>query len=258
MVHAHGYVVAIKDDRGQVLRESSKREVFLPEDSHYSILLKNKSRNRSVVDVEIDGMDALGGKQLIIPAFGDLNLERFVLDGDLTRGRKFKFVSADHHDVIDPSSPKNGEIKVTFWEEINPPTPNLGIITPEKPRPRPIKKPTFPYDPIDPWNPHNPWNPWDRGPYFYTCKSDGSKSFCSTRGTEIINNYSDNVGATVEGNYSRQRFNECEIGDLSRSATVIKIYLRLHGSYITTKDTKRIEPKPYVIVDGRKYVLDED
>lgn len=117
MMHSNGFVLAVKHS-GQVLRELNG-EVFLPFNSEYSLFLKNTNNVRSVCSVKIDGTDVLGGSELIVPANGSLDLERFLSSGDMESGNRFKFVPLSDPNVSDPTSSENGTIEVTFWKELS-------------------------------------------------------------------------------------------------------------------------------------------
>jgi len=95
------------------ISEFSKREanVFLPFNTEYQILIKNNNCRRMLLDIEIDGMSI--GNNLIIDANSTGTVERFV-----NVASKFKFVSLDNENVVDPTSKKNGEVKIrTVLEE---------------------------------------------------------------------------------------------------------------------------------------------
>jgi len=64
--------------------------VRLPFGEEYTILLKNMSTQRAVVDVEIDGSDVLDGTQLVIAPNTELELKGF-MKGDRAR-KAFKFI----------------------------------------------------------------------------------------------------------------------------------------------------------------------
>jgi hypothetical protein len=115
MTHHNDFILAIKY-HGQVLRESNGK-VFLPFNSEYSLLLKNNRSYRATAQVFIDGMDVSDGREFVIDAHSNMEIERFLLDGNFDKGNKFKFVKSDHKDVVDPSSSDNGIVKVIFWEE---------------------------------------------------------------------------------------------------------------------------------------------
>jgi len=118
MMFQNGFVMAVKGQSKKVLREING-QVFLPFHSEYSLLLKNNNMQRCVCSVSIDGTDVLGGHEIIIDSHGSIDLERFMIDGDLNRGQKFKFVPLCDSRVQDPSSGENGIIEVKFWPEKN-------------------------------------------------------------------------------------------------------------------------------------------
>lgn len=84
------FVVVVKAN-GKILREFNDI-VRLPFGTEYSILLKNLDTRRAVVNVEVDGDDVLGGYRLIIDGNDEIELKRFVVNGDLFSGPKFKFI----------------------------------------------------------------------------------------------------------------------------------------------------------------------
>lgn len=90
MMYNEKLVASVKAG-GKILREQ-KDTVFLPFGSEYSILLKNLNSVKAKVSVEIDGEDALDGRSLILDANESLDLERFIKNGNLNEGPKFKFI----------------------------------------------------------------------------------------------------------------------------------------------------------------------
>jgi hypothetical protein len=92
MMYNKKIVVAIKTG-GKVLREQYRDGnsiVHLPFGVEYSLLLKNLSTQRALVNVEIDGRNVTDGG-MIVDANREVNLER-AINGDLNSGRKFKFI----------------------------------------------------------------------------------------------------------------------------------------------------------------------
>lgn len=232
MSYKNGFIAAIKVD-GKVLREkadimrnTSERTVFLPYDSEYAIFLKNNNSNRCLVHIDIDGMDALGGQGFILNGYQSFDLERFILDGDLDKGRKFKFVRLDHPDVVDPSSKDNGLIIIKFTEEK---TDTSWIW----------------YD-AAPWTQPIPWNPWkisgsgQNTLYSASVGSKGSRSmgFMDTGSVEVKCS-SDQAGATVEGSESRQKFGTASFGNHGETHEV-RIRLRARKSPLLVRDTKYV------------------
>ena len=265
MMFKQGFVVAIRNDNGEVLRESSGQEVYLPFESEYSLRLKNNNNRRAVAEIFIDGTKVLGDHKIIVDANSFVDVERFCIDGDLNSGRKLRFVKADESDsrVQDPTSPENGIVKVRFWLEKNDRTIIIN---------------------------HNPWgHNWDYWswkkhthnyeydpPDYVTGKQDrvsgsGKKGgFCAPPGDSSSTmgyvenvgsssvNYSCNLndsleikssagfmhrgveekGATVEGSYSSQSFSEGTIGELETRYTEIVLTIKASKSPVTVRDTR--------------------
>lgn len=89
-MHKQNFVMAVKVG-GKVLREFDN-SVYIPFGSEYSILLKNVSNKKAKVTVFIDGQDALDGTALIIDARSDVDLKRFIKNGNFEHGNSFKFI----------------------------------------------------------------------------------------------------------------------------------------------------------------------
>lgn len=233
MMYSAGFVVVVKNENGQVLRENKNKEVFLPYNSQYSILIKNKNNRRAVASVFIDGTDVLGGQRLIIDENSDFNLERFCIDGDLYNGKKFKFVEKNHPDVQDPTSLDLGQIRVRFWLEkdkasmpLSPPMfdPHSYWINPTKP--------WQPYKPWDSRNPLQPYEPW--------AKYESSVIRCNYT-LDDFSKYGENeTGGTVEGGQSSQSFNTGYVGELEYGSTDIVLQLRANKQSITVQNSKHI------------------
>lgn len=91
MMYSNKLAAAIKS-AGKVLREFDKDKVYLPFGSEYSIYLKNMNSVRAVAHVTIDGKDVGGGRGFIVPANGTIDIERFITNGNLAEGNRFKFI----------------------------------------------------------------------------------------------------------------------------------------------------------------------
>ena len=89
MMYESKLAAAIKVN-GKVLREF-KDTVHIPFGSEYTILLKNLNTTRAVVNVFIDGDDTVPGGLVIDPG-REIDLERWVKNGNLTEGNRFKFI----------------------------------------------------------------------------------------------------------------------------------------------------------------------
>ena len=89
MMYNNKIAVAIKVN-GKVLREF-KDKVYLKFGSEYSILIKNLNSVRAIFNIKIDGQDVVPGG-LVLNANQEIDLERWIKNGNLTTGNKFKFI----------------------------------------------------------------------------------------------------------------------------------------------------------------------
>lgn len=89
MMYQNKLVAALKAN-GKVLREM-KDTVYIPYNSEYSILLKNLNTVRAIAHITIDGTDVIPGG-LVISAGQEIDIERFVSNGNLSQGNRFKFI----------------------------------------------------------------------------------------------------------------------------------------------------------------------
>jgi hypothetical protein len=201
--YTQGFVVSIIGSNGKVIRESNvnnQRVVRLPFDSEYKIRIQNKNLTRAYVKVLIDGTEVHTGK-LILRGNSSVDLERFDLDGNLSSGRKFKFVPLTNSDVQDPTSKENGILEVIFEEEI---VSGYTITT------------------------NHPHTGVLRGMSGMGSFSDGviGSSFAfnnAVEGSNVATNSAVNLGATVEGDISTQAFVVSHENFATRSPVSIKI-----------------------------------
>lgn len=204
MAYDNGFVVAILAN-GQTLRESGGN-VYLPYGTEYTIRLKNKNWRRAVANVSIDGTSiAQGG--FVIPMNGSIDIERFVVDGDLSSGRKFKFVDLNSPGVQDPTSDDNGLIVVEFELEKEP---------------EPLVIHSYPFVGY-----------LDSQPRFGSSTGgyvDGTVTYGYGGGGGTMNccamNMADDRGATVEGSYSNQQFYSTQVDTDPFTSTRIQLRLR--------------------------------
>lgn len=89
-MHKDNLIVAVKAN-GKILREF-KDTTYVPFGTQYSILIKNLESKRALVKVWIDGTDATEGTSLVIDPNSEIELERFIRNGNLKEGNKFKFI----------------------------------------------------------------------------------------------------------------------------------------------------------------------
>lgn len=148
MTYKNHVVCAVKVG-GKVLRESGD-VVTLPFGSEYSLFFKNLNSVRVQIKVSIDGTDATEDTWIIIQPNSSLELERFIKNGNLSSGNRFKFIERsqeieDHRGI----GAEDGIIRVEYKTE---------RVQPE------IAIPRIKY--YDEWypGPHPRW-PYDSWPY---------------------------------------------------------------------------------------------
>lgn len=90
MMYHNKLAIAVKSN-GKVLREF-KDTAFIPFGSEYTLLIKNLNSVRVQVRVEIDGTDATEGTHLVIAPNSEMELKRFIKNGNFNEGNAFKFI----------------------------------------------------------------------------------------------------------------------------------------------------------------------
>jgi hypothetical protein len=95
MMYDSKMALAVKSS-GKVLRESRNGDnttVFMPFGCEYSLLLKNLNSVKAIVKIWIDGTDVTDGTSgLIVEPNSSIDLERFIVNGNMNAGNKFKFI----------------------------------------------------------------------------------------------------------------------------------------------------------------------
>jgi hypothetical protein len=120
MMYQTGLVAVIKVN-GKVLRED-KDAVLLPFGSEYSILIKNLKSRRVMVKVTVDGTDATDGTLLVIHANSEIELQRFIKNGNLSQGNRFKFIQrTEEIEEFRGIKADDGLIRIEYWTESDPP-----------------------------------------------------------------------------------------------------------------------------------------
>lgn len=116
MMYGNKLAAAIKVN-GKVLREF-KDTVYIPFGSQYSILIKNLNTVRTVVDVFLDGENVVPGG-LVLNAGQEIDLERWIKNGNLSEGPKFKFIERTSNIEDGPRGIKleDGLIRVEYQFE---------------------------------------------------------------------------------------------------------------------------------------------
>lgn len=83
--------VAIKT-KGKVLREFNRDTVYIPFGEEYSILIKNLNTVKALVNISIDGTDVADNNSFVVEGNSELEVTRFVKNGNLKKGNRFKFI----------------------------------------------------------------------------------------------------------------------------------------------------------------------
>lgn len=224
-MYSNNLAVAIKSS-GKVLREFDD-QVFLPFGSEYSIFVKNKNTVRASVKIEIDGVDVTQGVSLVVNPNDEIELERFIKNGNLVNGNRFKFIERtaqiENHRGI---KVEDGLVRIEFQFE--------------KPRPILTVSPNC-YDTNITWN-------FVKGQGLTGNCVSGSTGHISTTGyvhpgtlcsvnaprgysstpVNSVNQVS-NFGITAPGSVSNQEFNTVSTFDLESRKHVI--ILRLMGQH---------------------------
>ena len=109
--------VAIKHN-GKILRET-KDIVKLPFGSEFSVLVKNLNSRRVKFTLHIDGTDVLDGEQIIVNANSEIEMKRFIRNGNMNEGNAFKFIERTVAIEDGPRGIKvdDGVVRVEFWFE---------------------------------------------------------------------------------------------------------------------------------------------
>jgi hypothetical protein len=210
MMYKNNFVVVIKCD-GKILRELGG-EVYLPYNSEYSIMLKNKDARRASVSIEVDGQDALNGNTLIIDANTHNEIHGFMRNMNETN--KFKFINKtkeiqNHRgDKID-----DGLVRITYqFEE---PVKPVVLSTPGT------------YNPYVPWSDGKGFN-WQDNNITYNDSRGPVVSFacCSNSGPQP------DEGITVKGDKIDQHYSYGSIGQLDPEINTIVLHLK--GALLST------------------------
>lgn len=225
MMYADKIAVAVKVN-GKVLREVGDT-VSLPFGTEYSILIKNLNSVKAQVAVSIDGEDVAG--KLVLPPNSSLELERYIRDGNLESGNRFKFIERtqaveDHRGArVD-----DGLIRVEGWRE--------------KVQPYiPVPIPRY----YDNWRPAPP-RPWRR-PWDYM-RFSGSMQAKSARPRPdsfmVQSSTTSDTGITVPGSKSNQKFVNVSGFQLEPQSTIV--VLKLRGEVVGVPFTKPVTVKTKV------------
>jgi hypothetical protein len=117
MMYQSKMVASIKV-KGKILREF-KDTVYCPFGAEYTILLKNLNTVRAVVNVFVDGENAVPGGLVIDPG-QSIDLERWIKNVNLSEGNRFKFIERTAKIEQGPRGIKeeDGLIRIEYQFEI--------------------------------------------------------------------------------------------------------------------------------------------
>jgi len=219
-MYSNKLAVAIKAN-GKALREFED-QVYLPFQTEYSIFIKNKNSVRASVKIEIDGVDATQGVSLVVDPNDEIELERFIKNGNLDRGNRFKFIARNsaiekHRGIrVD-----DGLVRVEFqFEKV---IQTITTVTPN-------------------W--HQPYPPPNYPPFWNSAGSTGDPSplmargFCANSSAIGASNstaaipgaYTNCVGITAPGSVSDQEFNS--VANFALEPHKHVMILRLLGEHL--------------------------
>ena len=231
-MYANKLATAIKV-KGKVLREFDDT-IYLPFGTEYSIFIKNKNSVRASVKVEIDGTDVTQGVSLVVDPNDEINLERFIKNGNLSKGNRFKFIERSNSITAHRGiKVEDGLVRIEFQFER--PIQRLNVV----PDHWSLWKSTTKIESPHPGYPQYP----DHPAVFYNSTSlhsiaGGSALLSNTRSATKAE-----VGITAPGSVSNQEFNNVSTFDLeSQKYVMIMRLLGQHqhqGKYVTNTVTTR-------------------
>ena len=273
MMYAKSFIACIKVG-GKILRDSGSL-VTLPWGTEYSILLKNTLSRRAQVKVSVDGQDATEGTKLILEPNSSLELERFIKNGNLSSGNRFRFIerteNIENHRGIKED---DGLVRVEFWAEkevIDVPTVRRHYYDEYYPRPW-----YYPYTQYYPYqNPSITWANSASTTYTSTsgglsgaqgiagCQNQAQGSVGMTAynmseasvGEGILRSASlrsNDAGITVPGSKSDQEFRSTYGFDTESNSTVIVLQLRGEAGGKPVESPVTVDLKPVCPTCGAK------
>jgi hypothetical protein len=118
MMYKKNYVLALKIG-GKILRETSE-SVEIPFGYEYSVLLKNLHGVRATAALSVNGTEV---GTFVVPANGEIEIERFMKNGNMRGGNKFKFIErTEQIEEARGIQVDDGLVRVEFKKEyIQPP-----------------------------------------------------------------------------------------------------------------------------------------
>ena len=234
MMYNQKLVASIKS-KGKILREF-KDTVYIPFASEYSILLKNLHTQRAVVNVYLDGENVVPGGLVIDPG-RSIDLERWIKNGNLSEGNKFKFIERTQAIEDGPRGIKleDGLVRIEYQFEIPRPVLNIPTWT-SSTLTRGISGST------------GDWASPMGATYSTT-----NASLNSFNVTASAASFQNETGITVPGSKSTQSFQHVTVGTLE--STVHNIVLKLVGDLGDNKPVTKpvtVKAKPKCVTCGKQ------
>lgn len=199
MMYTSKLAVAVKSG-GKVLREFGDI-VYVPFDSEYSILIKNLNNVRALVKITIDG-ENVTDDGVVVNANSHIDLERFL--GDLSIGHRFKFIKRtskiEQHRGI---GVEDGLIRIEF--QFEKPAQPINWTTEYQSF---LKNANF-----------RGANTRLKSPYAHDSYS------CVAQNAQLLSAKVDDVGITVKGSISDQKFVTVHLGEMEKETHVMVIKL---------------------------------
>lgn len=243
MTHRERLVAVIKS-QGKILREDNGA-VTLPFGAEYSVLIKNLDSVRIMVKVSIDGVDATGGTRLIVPPNSDLEFERFIRNGNLAEGNRFKFIERtaqiEEHRGIKAD---DGLVRIESWAEmVTQFVPTVFYQQPTLPRRRR-------------WDDRGAtWTSGiargSLGPSGQSQNTIYSRSMGVSQETQNFCSALNDQGITVAGSTSNQTFISTSGFPLQSTSTVIVLRLRGVLGNVLAQEPITVQNKPRCVTCGR-------
>lgn len=240
------FVVAVKS-KGSILREF-KDIVYLKFGEEYSILLKNLNSKRALVKVSIDGNDIGDGTKFVINANSEIELKRFIKNGNLNEGNSLKFIERtsaieNHRGIksddgilrIEFEYEKDAVIHIPYMYKSTWPSPTI----------------TYPYNPPMYGNTGSIL----RGMASASTTISANALINSTDSgdkTEVVAQSVNEIGITVPGSVIEQKFTT--VADFTTEGIAHAIVMRLVGE---TEDNKpvvksvTVNTKPKCVTCGK-------
>jgi hypothetical protein len=237
-------LVASIKSKGKVLREF-KDTVYIPFASEYSILLKNLNTTRAVVNVFIDGENVVPGGLVIDPG-RTVDLERWIKNGNLSEGNKFKFIERTQAIEDGPRGIKleDGLVRVEYQFEIPRPIFNVSQTL--------WNTPVYGSGVMRGISGSTGDVAWPAGSV--TCQAAlNNVSMDSLSVTASAASFKNETGITVPGSKSEQKFVETTVGTLE--STVHNIVLKLVGDLGNNKPVEKavtVKAKPKCVTCGKQ------